>query len=384
MRRLIFLALLPILLMGATTVSQNLSIQITQQPHNGACPMGSAYTDGCASAPICTPGTNYCYQQTNFFTGYTGVNYGANRPPWNVAGVDYPVGINSSCSGGGLKDPTANPPAGTSYNGNNLKVTGTNVTIDCYDFSLHNGVGITITPSARGTVTVTNSYWRGGSAINNGFAMAVFAPSSNCGATGVSMIFNNNYIDTTGNTSTSFESYVNWVCNGPITIEYNYFKNSPKDFTHLAGSSSTGSFTMRYNYGQGMARAAGAHGQPMNNYGQHGSGDIESWNTWYGDGGEGANAGVTALCNFDGGAGEANPTCANNTLVGGAAYMVYMTGESSSAMTGTMTVSNNYMDFRNSYGPYYPNIYQYTTVSTGNVNMINGHSCNAYAASYQC
>ena len=71
-------------------------------------------------------------------------------------------------------------------------------------------------------------------------------------------------------------------------------------------------------------------------------------------------------------------------MVGGASYMVYMTGESATAMTGTMTVSNNYMDFRKSNGPYYPNIYRYSTVSTGNVNMVNGHSCNAYLASYQC
>jgi hypothetical protein len=214
------------------------------------------------------------------------------------------------------------------------------------------------------------------------YGEAFDAPQANCLKNSLTISISYDYIDGTGDINTSTEGFIHGGCNAPITVQYNYFKNTPKDFIHWAGGPNS-IFTMRYNYGEGMARAAGAHGQPFNNYGDASSPD-ESWNTFYGDGGEGKGAGVTALCNFDGGIGEPHPNCNNNSFVGGVAYIVYMTGESGSAMQGTVTVNNNYMDFRNAYGPYYPNIWHYTTVSTGNINMSDGYACNAYASASSC
>jgi hypothetical protein len=54
-----------------------------------ACPRGDAYPDGCADAS-----TAATVERPNFFNGYAGQSGQtlAYRPPWNVAGVDYPVG----------------------------------------------------------------------------------------------------------------------------------------------------------------------------------------------------------------------------------------------------------------------------------------------------
>ena len=52
--------------------------------------VGTASSDGCASSQ---PGATTRY--ANFFTGYAAQSGQAKyrtRPPWNVAGVDYPVG----------------------------------------------------------------------------------------------------------------------------------------------------------------------------------------------------------------------------------------------------------------------------------------------------
>jgi hypothetical protein len=76
MRR-IFLPLLAILLSGATTVSENLSVTVTQQGATGTCPMGNAYADGCPGASVGT------IQIPTFLL---------NTVP-TVAGVDYYVGM---------------------------------------------------------------------------------------------------------------------------------------------------------------------------------------------------------------------------------------------------------------------------------------------------
>lgn len=60
-----------------------------------SCPQGVSFSDGCTGAP-----SNASFQIANFFTGYAN-QYGqvyATRPPWNVAGVDYPIGYPSNAT----------------------------------------------------------------------------------------------------------------------------------------------------------------------------------------------------------------------------------------------------------------------------------------------
>ena len=82
-----------------------------------------AANDGSANAPAGSP------QVPNLFNGY------AARPSWQVAGVDYAVGIHP---GTVLKNPaTSSLPVGASYNStyHTIYVTGANVTLDGYDLT---------------------------------------------------------------------------------------------------------------------------------------------------------------------------------------------------------------------------------------------------------
>src|SRR5208283_804125 len=108
-----------------------------------ACPHGSAYADGCSGAAAGSP------QLPTILEGY------ATRPPWNVAGVDYPVGVPAGTS---LKDPTtAALPTGCSFSGSTVTCSGsTPITLNGYDFSLRNGTTLHITAS---NITVKNSHF---------------------------------------------------------------------------------------------------------------------------------------------------------------------------------------------------------------------------------
>ena len=118
---------------------------------SGNCPQGTSYTnvrgtpDGCLGAPTGTPDNITLFQNSSYFASYANQNgqtYINSHPPsWNVAGVDYPVGIPG---GTVFKDPaTATLPSGCVYsatgssnNGPKMTCTGSsNPTFDGYDFS---------------------------------------------------------------------------------------------------------------------------------------------------------------------------------------------------------------------------------------------------------
>src|SRR5262249_51657820 len=67
----------------------------------------------------------------------------AVRPPWQVAGVDYAVGAPSGTT---LKNPAAISMSGVSVDAANkiVTVSGNNVKLDGYDFSLNGGWGVVV------------------------------------------------------------------------------------------------------------------------------------------------------------------------------------------------------------------------------------------------
>ncbi|MGA7383575.1 MAG: hypothetical protein WBW81_02425, partial [Methylocella sp.] len=127
---------------------------------NPNCPQGNAYADGCLRAQRGTPQNPTLLNM-----------YGANRPPWNVAGVDYPTGYT-----GTLKDPTVsrNLPSCASYstsagNHNNLvEVTNAPCTLDHLDFSLYNGICVEINAGINNDlITFTNDNFKAGTGTSN-------------------------------------------------------------------------------------------------------------------------------------------------------------------------------------------------------------------------
>ena len=147
-----------------------------------ACPYGSTYADGCAGAPV-----GGSVQEPGFFTTYapqSGQHYSV-RPPWNVAGVDYAVGIPAATIAAGLADPTVSPPTGCSVT-NNSGVYSlhcqqiANLTINGYDFSLHGCISLTIgNYQVSGTITIENSRFVYGPNCSTSGMLTVQTPSAN-------------------------------------------------------------------------------------------------------------------------------------------------------------------------------------------------------------
>jgi hypothetical protein len=192
------------------------------------CLYGTKYPDGCPAASMGLP--NY----PKLLDGY------AKRPPWNVAGVDYHVGLGA---GTPLKDPsTATLPSGCSYSAPTVSCSGKGITLAGFDFSLHggmklvmNGAGDTITGnnfalapscsdpvidftvSAGSSITINYNDFDGG--------------GSSCGTLVFGTMLNGKY----GNGSTS-------------TVEYNVFGNTPQDVLDAAGpSTGAAAYVLEYN-----------------------------------------------------------------------------------------------------------------------------------------
>lgn len=112
-----------------------------------SCPQGNAYADGCAGAPV------GLMSQSNFWTyaRQSGQSAYATRPPWNVAGVDFPVG--QTTADNALLDPVTNPPAGCTYNSSIPWLScGNNATVAHYRM---NGVGVSAGPG----LTLTDNHF---------------------------------------------------------------------------------------------------------------------------------------------------------------------------------------------------------------------------------
>jgi hypothetical protein len=109
----------------------------------------AAYDDGCAATPTASGALSTSSHQ--FPTVLN--SYGANRPPFNVAGVDYPVGLPA---GADLIDPSKGPwPAGCKWGGHTLSCTGSHVSIKGFDFSgvqlrINGGSGVVVTGNKFG------------------------------------------------------------------------------------------------------------------------------------------------------------------------------------------------------------------------------------------
>jgi hypothetical protein len=252
LKRVIFLALLGL---AASPCSAQVFV-----PWNGtgaapapfvACPYtGTAAVDGCSGAS--TAGlAGASVQHANFFTGYTGQNYG-RRPSNNVAGVEYPVGVDSATT---LVDPTTSPPAGCSYDAANTRVLCLGVqayTIQGYDFGLHGCTKLVFNPNPT-AITIRNNKWTNGAGCEgNGNELVIFN-----GFVGNALI-EKNYFDGASNLSTAVGGSLSMGSQtmlttpgspGSITLQYNAFVNFAG---RVFQGDSTGDMLFKYNYVEGM------------------------------------------------------------------------------------------------------------------------------------
>ena len=253
----------------ATDAAGNTSaVSLPLDPVIGSQASGG-YHDGAANAPAGAP------QLPGLLSGY------AVRPAWQVAGVDYAVGVPTGMA---LKDPTvaANLPAGVTIDTVNhvVNILGNNVTLNGFDFSLHGGYGIVIQPGTTGTTTIENCNFSMGASE----PVAIMADSTNVGnLTVVDCSFNGNQMNIPSvqppPLGTGLGSAIEYNGTGTFIAQYNYIHDMPADGIDLGNGTVTP--TIQYNVFQGLGYTPGSHPDAIQFVGDVVNNAMIAYNTIY-------------------------------------------------------------------------------------------------------
>ncbi len=218
---------------GGVSAPATVIVQVNAPSSGGGSPPpppppGSGFTDGSAGAPAGTP------QLPTLLSGY------AVRPPWEVAGVDYAVGVQVP-AGAALLDPSAIAMTGVSVNTANhtVTVTGNNVTLNGIDFGLDNGWQV-IVKGANDTIE-NSRFMVGSNQGSNGNVLDVTASASNFSLLGNEINGNNVAVTAQQGQTVSIDS------SGTLTIQYNYLHNSGGDMIDLNASNGPQTDIIQYN-----------------------------------------------------------------------------------------------------------------------------------------
>jgi hypothetical protein len=222
----------------SAVVTQNLTVQATNSSGSGsASVIVNVYADGSTNAPTVAAGA----QLPTILNSY------AVRPPWKIAGVDYPVGIPDGVS---FKDPTtATLPSGCGYNGaEKLVGCSSQATITGYDFcnTASGEVGLYYTGATGTTLTVTNSNFCGG-----GNKIQPIQSASNAGNIVVT------YSKYTGSGTDGNPFVYSIGCN--TTLKYVWMLNAGADDVDTADSCASGVHLREFNLYENDGQAVGTH-----------------------------------------------------------------------------------------------------------------------------
>ena len=270
-------------------------------------------------------------------------SYGANRPAWNVAGVDYHVGVPEGLA---LKNPATISMAGVTVNSTTkvVTVTGSNVTLDGYDFSLNGGWQVSVQAA---NTTITNSNFLIGS--NNLAPIISTAAASN-------MTVSYCTIDGAGK-DPGWGGLISYRGNG-FTVEDSWLKNAGGDMIQQIDGGANSTVVIQNNLIQNGGMASGAHGD----YTQLAGGPFNvsiNYNTTTQSGGT-----TQGLMTEYVAGGEIG----HNTMLGSASYFVSV---DNSSIKTSVTVHDNYYDPQG-FGFVYPN----SGPDDGNAKSIYVHNVN--------
>lgn len=358
-----------------------LTVQATNGSGSGSGTVDVAgYADGSVNA------------QTGSANRSTLLNGYSVRPPWKVAGVDYAVGASTSACGGTLGDPATAVISGVTVNtsAHTFTVTGSGVTIQCWDFSLEGGVWQVLVQAANCTIK------------NNNFLLGASFPSSEPGpingnASASNLIVEYNTIDGGGNptdgaaqhwtVNTVYSALVYSVGSG-FTVQYNYLKNSGQQNVDYGGS---GAFVDQFNLKENSALVASTHNnwvQFTNNAAL--TSPVEQFNTGY-QASVGGNQGVgcgeafqvdaqegfgitgaevqynTGIATVD--SSSNCPSLANKTI----SFLIAFHAEPNNNKSGV--IQSNYLDYSGASGPFNIDAASASmsiSICNGNINMSNG------------
>jgi hypothetical protein len=324
----------------------------------------TVYADGYADAP---PGTA---QFPTLLNGYhaKGVSSGRAKgngyqPNWNVAGVDYAVGIPSGTS---LSSPTTinNPNVSVNLANHHVTVTGNNVTLSGIDFSLNGGWQL-ILNGVTGTTIENCNFAVGTNAqpmFNGDIAGTNNTTIKNC-------VFNMGGLDDNFNAGA-----VN--IQGNVTATYNLIENAAADLWDQGGTGSTvQNLTLKYNVfanaGQG---ASGLHPDQLQLGGGTYTVDVE-YNTYYQStlGPAGGTQGIFPdIADKNGTTVVGSNTISNNTFIALAGTHVnfQIAAQAQVGAGNTFVINANYFDPTGD-----GSVFKYTSTrnaQTNNFNMVTG------------
>jgi hypothetical protein len=321
--------------------------------------------DGSSNAPSGTA------QHPDLLSGYT------TRPPWMVAGVDYAVGVPAGIA---LKDPVTLNQPGVSVDIVNhvVTITGNNVTIKGYDFSLEGGLWHIDDQGTNNTVTQSNfkvgtSYDRRDSVVSGG----------------TNFTFTYNTIDGGGNPNSTTQPWdANTVYNslvgggGNDVVEYNWFKNSASQNFDAGGG---GSVKFSYNVIENSALVLSVHNNFIQFYSGTYNNSIDiSFNTGIQNalGGNIYGPGEGLQVDAQGGSSINGASIQNNVVIAkpianhqpglGLSFNIAVHGDASNPNTNPI-IENNYLDTSGSYGEINIDDGISATIA-GNVELVNGPS----------
>ena len=243
----------------------------------------------------------------------------ATRPSWQVAGVDYAVGVNQGVT---LKIPTAgNLPPGVTLGNGVINVDGSNVTLNGYDLTNYT---VMIKSDASGTITISNCAATTGVNIRSTVGATANLVVQNCTLDGGGMASDPN-----------FQLIKVWC---PLTVEYSVIKNAP------GGIYADAPLTALYNVMEGFAWITGAHANAIYVTGgdNPAASTLIAYNTIYSEASQNAQGfpiGIGAAIAFFGDGGNFyNSTVANNTVIsampGAASYLIGFYVNSGASATG--------------------------------------------------
>ncbi len=314
----------------------------------------SSYADGSAGASAGTP------EVPTLFSG------DAVRPPWQVAGVDYHVGVPSGMV---LKDPSVsgNLPAGASLNGQTIIVTGNNLTLNGFDFSGGGGYGIYIEPGVSGTQITNNLFVD--SSPTSPIPVNIASGASNT-------YVGYNTINGGGvNGNQTFDETIYNLGTG-LTVEYNWIYDAPGRFV----STGAGSLVYKYNLLENGGWLSGVH----LNFLQFGGGTVSNpqvdFNTLVqyqtianGEGFQMYNNTTGSITNGD--IGNNTMVSSSTAIQSGApgpaiSYWIHAGSNSQYPSPATGAVHDNYIDTSSAYGAFYPGLSGFTY--SNNISLMTG------------
>src|SRR5216684_3513115 len=331
-------------LSGAVTTLSGLAINPS---------VSSGYNDGAVNAPAGTP------QLPSLLSGY------AVRPPWKVAGIDYAVGVPS---GTALKDPLTLSMSGVSVNttSHTIFVTGNNVTLNGYDFSLEGGWDVYVEGAND---VIENSNFKVGA--NN-----LVPIGSSTAASNLTVMYNTidgGGLGVAGNPGAIY-TLISFRGSGGMTAEYNWLKNAPQHIIEFLN----GTLIDRYNLIQNVGYSVGAHVNDVQFNGSVSNGSVIDFNTVFNpqpvNGYPIPGEGIQVEAQL--GSTITHTRVENNTIIATgpsltASYLIVIRQDAGTNVIDGVDIHGNYLDTTGAYGPFYPPTGSNVTF-TDNWNMVTG------------